>query len=52
MISRYGHAVYVDGYVVHTTIDGRLQQHAQRAVERGLLAYDARHGFRGAGSDG
>jgi penicillin-binding protein 1A len=47
MISRYGHAVYVDGYVVHTTIDGRLQQHAQRAVERGLLAYDARHGFRG-----
>jgi penicillin-binding protein 1A len=48
MIARYGHGAYVDGYVVQTTIEGRLQQQAQQAVERGLLAYDARHGFRGA----
>lgn len=48
MISRYGHEAYVDGYIVHTTIDGRLQRQAQHAVERGLLAYDRRHGFRGA----
>jgi len=47
MISRYGHAAYVDGYVAQTTIDGPLQREAQRAVEHGLLAYDARHGFRG-----
>jgi penicillin-binding protein 1A len=48
MIARYGNEAYVDGYIVHTTIDGRLQQQAQHAVERGLLAYDTRHGFRGA----
>jgi len=48
MIARFGRAAYVDGYTVHTTLDSRLQQHAQQAVERGLLAYDSRHGFRGA----
>jgi penicillin-binding protein 1A len=47
MIARYGRAAYVDGYTVHTTLDSRLQQHAQQAVERGLLAYDSRHGYRG-----
>lgn len=47
MIARYGLQAYSDGYVVHTTIDGTLQRHAQRAVENGLLAYDRRHGFRG-----
>jgi penicillin-binding protein 1A len=47
MIERYGRAAYVDGYLVHTTLDSALQQQAQAAVLRGLLAYDARHGWRG-----
>jgi penicillin-binding protein 1A len=42
-----GPAAYTDGYVVITTIDGRLQQSADRAVKRGLIAYDWRHGYRG-----
>jgi len=50
MVARYGHAAYVDGYSVQTTVDSRLQRQAQKAVERGVLAYDARHGFRGAES--
>ena len=48
MISRYGRAAYEDGYSVYTTLDGALQTQAQQAVVRGLLAYDSRHGFRGA----
>ena len=48
MISRYGRAAYEDGYSVYTTLDGALQTQARQAVLRGLLAYDSRHGFRGA----
>jgi len=47
MISRFGLDAYTDGYVVHTTIDSHLQIQAREAVFRGLLAYDARHGYRG-----
>jgi penicillin-binding protein 1A len=47
MLDRYGTAAYNDGYQVYTTIDGRLQQLARRAVIDGLLAYDDRHGYRG-----
>lgn len=47
MVARYGVHAYSDGFIVHTTIDGALQRAAQRAVEKGLLAYDRRHGFRG-----
>jgi len=39
--------VYTGGYRVYTTIDSRLQDAAQLAVQKGLLAYDRRHGFRG-----
>ncbi|MGB2325945.1 MAG: penicillin-binding protein 1A, partial [Pseudomonadales bacterium] len=39
--------VYTGGYRVYTTIDSRLQDAAQYAVQKGLLAYDRRHGFRG-----
>ena len=36
------------GYRVYTTIDGRLQTAADRAVRIGLIEYDRRHGYRGA----
>ncbi|HHL31094.1 MAG TPA: penicillin-binding protein 1A [Oceanospirillales bacterium] len=48
MITKYGDAAYTDGYVVTTTIDSRLQQTAEMAVQNGLQAYDKRHGYRGA----
>ena len=42
-----GPDAYTGGFEVHTTIDSRLQQAAQEAVETGLLEYDRRHGYRG-----
>jgi penicillin-binding protein 1A len=39
--------VYTGGYRVYTTVDSKLQDAAQYAVQKGLLAYDRRHGFRG-----
>jgi penicillin-binding protein 1A len=35
------------GYTVHTTIDVELEREAREALKRGLLAVDARHGYRG-----
>jgi len=48
MLERYGDGAYTDGYVVTTTVDSKLQQTAETAVQNGLQAYDKRHGFRGA----
>ncbi len=42
-----GSKAYTGGYKVITTIDSRLQTAANLAVDRGLEAYDQRHGFRG-----
>ncbi|MFB3076556.1 MAG: penicillin-binding protein 1A, partial [Lysobacterales bacterium] len=42
-----GSKAYTGGYKVFTTIDSRLQTAANLAVDRGLEAYDQRHGFRG-----
>ncbi len=38
--------LYEQGLTVHTTLDVRLQQAANRAVEAGLRAHDKRRGFR------
>ncbi len=43
----YGPAAETAGYRVYTTIDGRLQSLANRAVQLGLIEYDRRHGWRG-----
>lgn len=48
MLERYGERAYEAGYRVMTTLDGRQQRAADRALRAGLLAYDRRHGFRGA----
>ena len=46
LFSRYGAEIY-SGFVAHTTLDSRLQQAAQDALRRGLVAYDRRHRYRG-----
>src|SRR6185503_2731160 len=45
--SRFGPAAEAAGYRVYTTIDGRLQTAANRALRLGLIEYDRRHGWRG-----
>jgi penicillin-binding protein 1A len=44
---RFGANAETAGYKVYTTIDGRLQAAAVRALRIGLIEYDRRHGFRG-----
>ncbi len=48
MFNRYGDAAYTGGFQVYTTVTPGLQQAATRALRRTLLAYDERHGYRGA----
>jgi penicillin-binding protein 1A len=47
LVSRYGDDAVNQGYKVYTTIDGRLQSAANRALRIGLIEYDRRHGYRG-----
>ncbi|MGA8709260.1 MAG: PBP1A family penicillin-binding protein, partial [Steroidobacteraceae bacterium] len=47
LVSRFGEDAVNQGYRVFTTIDGRLQTAADRAVRIGLIQYDRRHGYRG-----
>ncbi|MCW8918256.1 MAG: penicillin-binding protein 1A [Gammaproteobacteria bacterium] len=48
MIGRYGKEVYTQGLKVYTTIKGPLQAAANQALHNNLMAYEQRHGFRGA----
>jgi len=43
----YGPAAETAGYRVYTTVDGRLQALANRAVQLGLMEYDRQQGWRG-----
>ena len=47
LVSHYGDDAVNQGYKVYTTIDGRLQTAANRALRIGLIEYDRRHGYRG-----
>ncbi len=40
-------AVYSGGLTVYTTLDGAMQEAAEKAVKRGLRALDKRQGWRG-----
>ena len=43
----YGVArLYEEGLTVHTTLDARLQEAANKVVQAGLRVHDKRHGFR------
>jgi penicillin-binding protein 1A len=48
IVRRFGAAAQEAGYKVYTTIDGRLQKAANRALRLGLVDYTRRHGWRGA----
>lgn len=48
MFEEYGDSIYRDGYSVYTTLDSKLQQAAEKAVQSGLIDYSERHGYRGA----
>ncbi|HED13637.1 MAG TPA: penicillin-binding protein 1A [Gammaproteobacteria bacterium] len=48
MFDRFGEEAYNAGYRVITTVRADLQRKAREALRAGLLAYDKRHGFRGA----
>jgi len=43
----FGDSIYTDGLIIYTTINGKMQRAAQQSVQKGILAYDARHGYRG-----
>jgi len=47
IIKRFGQDAQEAGYKVYTTIDGRLQTAANRALRNGLVDYDRRQGWRG-----
>ncbi|MGJ8570317.1 MAG: penicillin-binding protein 1A [Hoeflea sp.] len=48
LIDRYGNdALYEGGLSVRTTLDPRLQAIARKALQKGLINYDERRGFRG-----
>lgn len=49
MVKRYGEEkAYTSGFKVYTTIASQDQQAAQKALRDNLIAYDMRHGYRGA----
>ena len=47
MVTRYGEAAYESGFRVYTTLNPGYQTAANRALIKGLLAYEERHGYRG-----
>lgn len=47
LYDHFGPDAYTNGYKVYTTVNGKLQKAANKAVEDNLLAYDNRHGYRG-----
>ncbi|MFC3194467.1 penicillin-binding protein 1A [Marinicella sediminis] len=48
MIEQFGDDAYTDGYDVVTTVHSDKQRAAEAALQKGLHAYDRRHGYRGA----
>lgn len=47
LFEQYGDEVYKIGLKVFTSIDGELQNAANRALRQALLDYSRRHGYRG-----
>ncbi len=49
LVARYGDKdLYQAGLSVRTSLDPKLQSYADQALRQGLIAYDRRHGYRGA----
>ena len=47
-MDRYGADAMNEGYRITTTLDSKAQEAATLAIRNALLAYDRRHGWRGA----
>jgi len=47
LFEQYGEEAYTRGLIVTTTIDDALQKAANQAMQKALLEYSLRHGFRG-----
>jgi penicillin-binding protein 1A len=47
LFENFGDAAYEKGYQVYTTINKTSQEAAYQSVYRGVMDYDARHGYRG-----
>ena len=52
MEERFGEETYSQGYKVYTTVQSKLQNAATLALRDALIAYDRRHGYRGAEQNG
>ncbi|MGP4952595.1 penicillin-binding protein 1A, partial [Psychrobacter sp. T6-1] len=52
LVNRYGEEVVNGGWRVRLTIDSDAQAAAEAAVIKGLVAYEHRHGWRGAEANG
>jgi penicillin-binding protein 1A len=48
LFNQFGDSIYEHGYIVYTTISSHLQQTANTVLRKAVLAYDQRHGYRGA----
>ena len=48
LVARFGENIQGAGYRIYTTVDSAIQNAAVDAVISGLMAYDRRHGWRGA----
>jgi len=48
LFGQFGEDVYKVGLKAYTSIDGKLQVAANRAVRKALLDYSRRHGYYGA----
>jgi penicillin-binding protein 1A len=47
IVNKYGQDAYTRGLIATLTVDSKLQAKAKEAVQKGLEAYDRRHGYRG-----
>lgn len=52
LVKRHGEEIYASGWKVYSTVRADRQNAATLAVREGLLAYDQRHGWRGAEAHG
>jgi penicillin-binding protein 1A len=48
MVTSFGDDAYTKGYSVYTTVNSQQQLAADQALRNALIAYDQRHGYRGA----
>ena len=52
LVERYGEQVMNGGWRVRLTVDSEAQKAAESAILTGLVAYEQRHGWRGAEANG